>query len=198
MTIFAYDGKTLVSDCSEYKYGVVVNDKATKVVHYEKDDLSVTFAAAGSTSLLRAMQAFMCRMVRDWTYSINSVTNLVIEDRDEYAKLFNSGEDYDNIVIMSDGRQRQAYYFGKHPYPIKVSAPYAGGQQDAVLVAMGALHAGASAKDAVKIAVKLTGIAQVNGEFTQFGSTRAELEYERRQVRRELLGSLPLSLTEGT
>lgn len=57
------------------------------------------------------------------------------------------------------------------------------------MIAMGAMHAGATAKDAVKIAVKLTGIAQVNGEFTELGATKAELEYERRQERSKLLNS---------
>lgn len=166
MTIFAYDGNTLVSDCAEYKYGIMVNDKVVKPRIVRHGDLEVAVTGAGSTGWLKAFQDWVEKEVRTYTGKLN-VNDFKVQDVEGYNAVFAGEESFDNIVVFQRGNHHQAYYLGQRPFPIKVYAPYAGGHQDAVLVAMGAMHAGADARRAVGIAVKLTGIAHVGSDLTE-------------------------------
>lgn len=165
MTIFAYDGQTLVSDSAEYKYGIIVNDKVVKPKIIKCGDLTAVVTGAGSTAWIMSMQAWLEREIRNYRGRL-SHDDYKVQDVEGYKEIFDAGDDYDNIVLLGRGGDWQGYYFGKHPYPRKVNAPYAGGHQDAVLITMGAMHAGTNAEMALNIAVKLTGIAPINGITT--------------------------------
>lgn len=162
MTIFAWDGKTLVADRAEYKYGVIVNDNAEKTRLFQVGNVKVAIAGAGGVPNYLAIVDFIKNDL--WRFDEIDVHNYAISDKEGYLQLFSGIKDdeYDIIVVLSDdiSGEQQAYYLGTQPFPLKVNAPYAGGHSDAVLLAMGAMLAGVDAVGAVKLAVRASAIAQ--------------------------------------
>lgn len=161
MTIFAWDGTNLVSDKAEFKYGIVVNDKASKVLTFRHNNITCSIAGAGSVIDILALRKFIRSAVVNYIGKVN-IMNFEIQDPPHYMETVSTFDEYDNLVVFYDEKEKTTcgYYFGKQPIPLKVTPPYAGGHQDAVIAAIAAMKAGADAVKATQIAVELTCISQ--------------------------------------
>lgn len=159
MTIFAWDGEHLVSDKAEFKYGVVVNDQVSKVLTFQHNGITCSIAGAGSVIDILALRKFISSAVRSYIGKVD-IMNFEIQDPQQYMEMVSTFEEYDSLVVFSDGENTCGYHFGKQPIPLKVKHPYAGGHQDAVIAAIAAMKAGAGAIKATEIAVEMTCISQ--------------------------------------
>ena len=161
MTIFAWDGEHLVSDKAEFKYGIVVNDKACKLLTFEHNGITCSIAGAGSTIDILALRKFILSAVRSYIGKVD-IMNFEIQNPQQYMEMVSTFDEYDSLVVFYDRKEKTAcgYHFGKQPIPLKVTPPYAGGHQDAVIAAIAAMKAGADAVKATQIAVELTCISQ--------------------------------------
>lgn len=167
MTIFAWDGNSIVADRAEFKYGVVVNAKSEKIFTFSHHGVNVVVTGAGAVSDILAIRNLVQEEITQLGEDELDVCNFQISNTEKYEKVMADMDNYDCLVVLSDGINKVGYYLGQRPYPIKVYAPYAGGHQDTVLVALGAMHAGAKSKEAVQIAVKLTCVSQVSAGVDQ-------------------------------
>lgn len=168
MTIFAWDGKTLVADRAEYKYGIIVNDNAKKIAFFDTGEVKVTIAGAGGVSNYLAILDFIKNDLS--RLDKIDVANYQIADKQAYLELFSgiTDDEYDIVVILTDvvSGEQQAYYLGTKPFPLKVYPPYAGGHSETVLLAMGAMLAGATAEEAVKVAIRASAVSQSDRPLT--------------------------------
>lgn len=161
MTIIAYDGATLCSDTTSFKYGIVVDDATEKVFVVGTEQYDFYLACAGNLSDILALRAwFEKEVLATWNKDSFHAHKWKLRFKDEFEKVMADSEAIDNIVVIKNNEtdEKYAYYLGARGYPIRVHAPYAVGNSDAVLVAMGAIRAGASASTAVDIAIDLTKI----------------------------------------
>lgn len=166
MTIYVYTKDHLVADKAEYKSGVVVNDDMKKIATYSAPHdkggvVKIHLMVSGSVDTVLALrewvyEEFVCKRT---SLSDIALENLSINLRDRYRNAIGDDE-FDGILVfvLPSGKQF-AYFLGDKPFLVPIKPPYAGGYRDAVLVALGALDAGATAEEAVKIAVTRTNIA---------------------------------------
>lgn len=173
MTIYVYANNQLVADKAEYKMGVVTNEKMEKVASYvvhdqDKNPIKIHLMVSGNVTTVLAL--------REWVYgefvlgtqrlSDIALENLAIHCRKSYSDAV-EGDEFDGLLVFSTSSGKHfAYFLGDKPYPVPVKQPYAGGYRDAVLVALGALDAGASSEDAVRIALARTNIANPTSDLT--------------------------------
>lgn len=166
MTIYVYTKDHLVADKAEYKSGVVVNDNMQKIatynVPYDKGSVvKIHLMVSGSVTTVLALREWVYDefVIKRTSLSVTEVANLEVRLREQYREAI-SDDEFDGILVfvLPSGMQF-AYFLGDKPFLVPIKPPYAGGYRDAVLVALGALDAGATAVEAVKIAVARTNIA---------------------------------------
>ena len=173
MTIYVYTKDHLVADKAEYKSGVVVNDNMHKIATYNAVDdagntVKIHLMVSGSVTTVLALREWV---YDEFTLKRSSFSNIALENlsinlREQYKEA-TSNDEFDGILIFVSPTGKQfAYFLGDKPFLVPVKPPYAGGYRDAVLVALGALDAGATAEEAVKIAVTRTNIAHPDNSLT--------------------------------
>ena len=166
MTIYVYTKDHLAADRAEYKSGVVVNDNMQKIATYNAVDVTgntvkIHLMVSGSVTTVLALREWV---YDEFVFKRNSLSDIALENlsihrREQYKEAI-SNDGFDGILIFVSPTGKQfAYFLGDKPFLVPVKPPYAGGYRDAVLVALGALDAGATAEEAVKIAVTRTNIA---------------------------------------
>lgn len=173
MTIYVYTKDHLVADKAEYKSGVIVNDDMQKIatysVPYDKGGVvKIYLVVSGSVTTVLALRQWVYDefVVKRASLPATGIANLEIRLREQYKEAI-SDDEFDGILVfvLPSGIQF-AYFLGDKPFLVPITPPYAGGYRDAVLVALGALDAGATAVEAVKIAVTRTNIAHPGKTLT--------------------------------
>lgn len=173
MTIYVYTKDHLVADKAEYKSGVVVNDDMQKIVTYnvpydKGGVVKIHLMVSGSVTTVLALREWVYDefVIKRTSLSATEVANLEVRLREQYREAI-SDDEFDGILVfvLPSGMQF-AYFLGDKPFLVPIKPPYAGGYRDAVLVALGALDAGATAEEAVKIAVARTNIAHPGNSLT--------------------------------
>ncbi len=99
-------------------------------------------------------------LVKEFISNTNS--SLISQAQEKFVELEKTFDEYD-IVMLTESHlgTRQLYNIGTGLTLNKITSAYAGGHGDTVLCALGALHAGATAEEALKIASDLTLIAKI-------------------------------------
>lgn len=173
MTIYVYTKDHLVADKAEYKSGVVVNDGMQKIATYNAIDdagnaATIHLMVSGSVATVLALREWVHNefVVKRASLAPADLANLQVTLREQYREAI-SDDEFDGILVfvLPSGLQF-AYFLGDKPFLVPIKPPYAGGYRDAVLVALGALDAGATAVGAVKIAVARTNIAHPGKTLT--------------------------------
>lgn len=164
MTIFVYDGKKLVTDRASFKSGICIDAATNKQYYFTYGGIDIYLAGAGLRGDILAMADWLKRELNNYN-GIIDLEDFQIKDKSGYEATAERMEANDFLLIFSANGENFAYHLGARAYPIRVHAPYAGGNEDAMLVAMGAMHAGANALKAARIAVRLTCIAQSEDEL---------------------------------
>ena len=173
MTIYVYTKDHLVADGAEYKSGVVVNDNMQKIVTYHAIDdvgnaVKIHLMVSGSVTTVLALREWV---YDEFVYKRTSLSDIALEDlsinlREQYKEAIGDDEFDGILVFVTTSGKQFAYFLGDKPFLVPIKPPYAGGYRDAVLVALGALDAGATAVKAVKIAVTRTNIAHPGKTLT--------------------------------
>ena len=173
MTIYVYTKDHLVADGAEYKSGVVVNDNMQKIVTYHAIDdvgnaVKIHLMVSGSVTTVLALREWV---YDEFVYKRTSLSDIALEDlsinlRKQYKEAIGDDEFDGILVFVTTSGKQFAYFLGDKPFLVPIKPPYAGGYRDAVLVALGALDAGATAVEAVKIAVTRTNIAHPGKTLT--------------------------------
>lgn len=166
MTIIVFKDNILASDRAEYMYGIVTGERQ-KFCKYTNGGMSYYVGVSGDT----ATAAIVCDMIRIFAESRHS-------DYIPHEFKFNSNEQrmwvdrlYDTdtfsgiLIIVNEHINIPAVFnLSNAPYALPVTSDeYAVGSEDAVIAARAATMAGATAREAVKIACELTNIAQIKG-----------------------------------
>lgn len=159
MTIFVYDGEKLVTDRASYKFGVCVDNQHEKQYHFVYGGVEIYLTGAGLLGDILSMVDWLKQELDDYK-GIIDLENFQIKDKAGYEAMVEKMEANDFLLVFVANGGNYAYHLGARAYPIRVYPPYAGGTEGAVLIAMGAMHAGVDAVRATEIAVRLTGIAQ--------------------------------------
>lgn len=164
MTIFVYDGERLVTDKSSFKGGICVDNTTDKQYHFTYGGMDIYLAGAGLRGDILAMADWLKHELDNYN-GIMDLEDFQIKDKTGYEATVGKMEANDFLLIFSANGENYAYHLGARAYPIRVYSPYAGGNEDAMLVAMGAMYAGANAAGAARIAIRLTCIAQIEDEL---------------------------------
>lgn len=164
MTIFVYDGAQLVTDRASFKHGICVDTTTQKQYHFNHGGVDIYLTGAGLLGDIRAMADWLKQELNDYR-GIIDLEDFKIQDKRGYEATVDKMEANDFLLIFSANGFNYAYHLGARAYPIRVYPPYAGGDQDAMLVAMGVMSVGGDAFLAAKTAVRLTCIAQSEDEL---------------------------------
>lgn len=164
MTIFVYDGERLVTDRASFKHGICIDTTTEKQYHFNHGGVDIYLTGAGLLGDIRAMADWLKQELDNYN-GIIDLEDFQIKDKTGYEATVEKMEANDFLLVFSANGENYAYHLGARAYPIRVYPPYAGGSEDTMLVAMGAMHAGANAARAARIAIQLTCIAQSEDEL---------------------------------
>lgn len=158
MTIIAYDGERVVSDNNIFKYGTRIQQARPYKVWslHRSGGTQIKLVGAGTYSQLAVRADFLKRHIGQLDFSRRVVVP-AMDTQMSWKLSFKDFDPYDALIIVDKGEERRVYYVSPELVLIEVKAPYACGNEDMVLIAMGAMHAGASADAAVEIACELSG-----------------------------------------
>lgn len=167
MTIIVYKDNILASDRAEYMYGIVTGARQ-KVCKYVEGGMTYYVAVSGDTTTA----AIVCDLIRFFAetrysdYIPHQFKFKEVEQEIWTNRLFNADTFSGILIVTSEHVNIPAIFnLSNAPYALPVTSDeYAVGSEDAVIAARAAMMAGATAREAVKIACELTNIAQIKGD----------------------------------
>lgn len=166
MTLFIGTEKGIYTDTVASRYGMIrpYEKKARSFSFGQNNTYNAVMTGAGELSQILSVFSIVKERlvaVNDLVFCFNKIDKVFPQK--EIAETF-SNEAFDFLLILKNNKDGTvaAFTTGPSGYPIRVPLPYAGGHQDAILVATGAMDAGATPEKAMEIALTRTGIA---GEF---------------------------------
>ena len=162
MTIIAYDGRSICADKAVYKGALYIHDYE-KIKTFElANGISVILALSGDLAVIEAKEASIEKYL--------GVGNLATMDEciDVVNSLMSDPDNLlDGILVIKQGGVKRVYQLNNvNMLQIPAHLPYTAGNPDGQLVVMGALKAGASAKDAVAIACRALNLARCSDPDT--------------------------------
>ena len=166
MTIIVYKDKILASDRAEYMYGIVTGERQ-KVCTFKNGEMTYFVGVSGDT----ATAAIVCDMVKSFSerrYGAYVPHTFKLDDyeREAWLGMLSTADVFSGILIIVNEHVNipAVFNLSSTPYALPVTSDeYAVGSEDAVIAARAAMMAGATAREAVKIACELTNIAQIKG-----------------------------------
>lgn len=158
MTIIAYDGKRLCADKAVYKGAIHIYNREKIKAFDINDNFSVAFALSGDLSAIEGkeqeIEYYLRHVTIDNLSKIVQRLNEIMHDPDNVL---------DGIIVFRLGNRKHVYQLNNvRLLELPASQPYAAGNPDGQMVAMGAMYHGASATEAVAIACRLLNLAQCN------------------------------------
>lgn len=167
MTIIVYKDNILASDRAEYMYGIVTGERQ-KFCKYVEGGMTYYVAVSGDT----ATAAIVCDLIKffiETRYSDYIPHQFKFSDveRDIWANSLSNADTFSGILVITSRHINipAVFNLSNAPYALPVTSDeYAVGSEDAVIAARAAMMAGATAREAVKIACELTNIAQIKGD----------------------------------
>lgn len=162
MSIITFDGNSMASDCSVYKYGVRVSTGEKKFFQFKAGNATFTVAFSGSQQDCHSLTAEFSLLMGMRQENTNADTfRLTADEKLDWVTMIDEFgvDEFDGMVVVNDGISKCCYNISANGVmlPIPYGKPYAIGGEDEFKVAMGALHAGATASEAVEICNKLLG-----------------------------------------
>ena len=166
MTIIVYKDNILASDRAEYMYGIVTGERS-KICTFKYGSMTYHVGVSGDTAsaalVCDLINGFMTRHPDNFTphaFKFNPAERSLWTDACGNTPVFSG-----ILVITNEHINLPAVYnLSNAPYALPVTSDeYAVGSEDAVIAARAAMMAGATAREAVKIACELTNIAQIKG-----------------------------------
>lgn len=166
MTIIVFKDNILASDRAEYMYGIVTGERQ-KVCTFKNGEMTYFVGVSGDT----ATAAIVCDMVKSFSerrYSAYVPHSFKLDDceRDAWLSMLSTADVFSGILVIVNEHVNipAVFNLSNAPYVLPVTSDeYAVGSEDAVIAARAAMMAGATAREAVKIACELTNIAQIKG-----------------------------------
>ena len=167
MTIIVYKDNILASDRAEYMYGIVTGERL-KICTFKNGSMTYRVAVSGDT----ASAAIICDIIRTFVelrateYTPHSFKFSELE-RNCWLDNCTDMPVFSGILVITNEHVNLPAVFNlsNAPYALPVTSDeYAVGSEDAVIAARAAMMAGATAREAVKIACELTNIAQIKGD----------------------------------
>ena len=166
MTIIVYKDNILASDRAEYMYGIVTGERQ-KFCKYVDGGMTYYIAVSGDT----ATAAIVCDTIKFFAgsrYGDYTPHQFKFKDVEQemWANRLIGVDTFSGILIIVNKHINAPAVFNlsNAPYALPVTSDeYAVGSEDAVIAARAAMMAGATAREAVKIACELTNIAQIKG-----------------------------------
>lgn len=167
MTIIVYKDNILASDRAEYMYGIVTGERQ-KVCKYTNGGMTYYVGVSGDTTTA----AIVCDMIRMFAESrhgdyIPHEFKLIGNEQATWVDRVIDAEVFSGILVVTNEHVNipAVFNLSKAPYILPITSDeYAVGSEDAVIAARAAMMAGATAREAVKIACELTNIAQIKGD----------------------------------
>lgn len=160
MTVFAITHDKLVSDRAVWRGSVMVRT-TTKQFVMHSGGWDIYIVGAGDMSRIHAVTKLL---VSEITTGYDAEDFVIQHNAPAYLQLFDDDE-IQCIVVFVQGDDRYVYELGCTPVPVKCELPFVGGHSDAVKIAIGALDAGATPEDAIRIALRRTGLSADNLEL---------------------------------
>lgn len=167
MTIIVYKDNILASDRAEYMYGIVTGTRQ-KFCKFVDGGMIYYVAVSGDTTTA----AIVCDMIKYFSGSryddyIPHQFKLKEVEQEMWVNRLLNADTFSGVLIIVNKHVNVPAVFNlsNAPYALPVTSDeYAVGSEDAVIAARAAMMAGASAREAVKIACELTNIAQIKGD----------------------------------
>ena len=166
MTIIVYKDNILASDRAEYMYGIVTGERL-KICTFKYGSMTYRVGVSGDTAsaaiVCDLIKGFMTRHPDDFTphsFKFNPAEKSLWENACSNMPVFSG------ILVITNSHVNLPAVFNlsNAPYALPITSDeYAVGSEDAVIAARAAMMAGATAREAVKIACELTNIAQIKG-----------------------------------
>lgn len=166
MTIIVYKDNILASDRAEYMYGIVTGTRQKFCKHVD-GGMTYYIAVSGDTTTA----AIVCDLIKFFAgsrfddYTPHQFKLKDVEQEMWVNRLYNADTFSGILIIVNEHINIPAVFnLSNAPYALPVTSDeYAVGSEDAVIAARAAMMAGATAREAVKIACELTNIAQIKG-----------------------------------
>ena len=167
MTIIVYKDNILASDRAEYMYGIVTGERS-KICMFKYGSMTYHVGVSGDT----ASAALVCDLINGFmTRHPDNFTPYAFKfnpaERSLWADACSNTPVFSGILVITNEHINlpAVYNLSNAPYALPVTSDeYAVGSEDAVIAARAAMMAGATAREAVKIACELTNIAQIKGD----------------------------------
>lgn len=171
MTLYVLTEKELVADKTAWQNGIVVERNQNKITQAFIRNKQVIATGTGSAARVNMAIELLVKHLKRAGDSLNRDYIDLSSMSDEFSKIA-AGDSYFEVLfgIIDEFNKKTFYVLSSAAcYPVRVETfPYVGGHPDSVLVAHGALDAGATAEAAMQIAMKRTGIASDVLETTTF------------------------------
>lgn len=165
MTILVTNGDVMVADRTTMKNGLALM-QLDKIEQYKIGSRTFTWGSAGTLSEIRRVNRFLRNLFETYGMELD-LANLKfpnVETEEVWEAMYKDFDTMETLIVVSDDHSVHAYNIERLAEFIKVTFPSACGHADTVAVVYGALKAGASPTDALKIGVDATLIAKVNSD----------------------------------
>lgn len=158
MTIIAYDGKRLCTDKAVYKGALHVYNREKITAFDNEPYFSVAYALSGDLSVIEAKEKEFEHYLR---HIQSADMPLIVSRMNDF--MYDPDNVLDGIIVFRLGNRKHVYQLNNvRLLELPTNQPYAAGNPDGQMVAMGAMYHGASATEAVAIACRLLNLAQCN------------------------------------